>query len=159
MVSVSNGYFDTLGVKVIQGRAFNREDGMAGHEAVLVAAGKVLLAHLPEEEVERVCRAGLTGATKHTITSPDRLREHLSEIRRRGFAVNPGEWHLDACGVAVPLLNHTGYAVAAIGVACSAARFSPEWVERVAPPALDHARDISAALGYRGSSAGRLAIP
>jgi IclR family transcriptional regulator, KDG regulon repressor len=122
------------------------------------AAGKVLLAHLPDEEVERFCCAGLTSATQHTITSPERLREELAEIRRQGFAINRGEWQLEACGIAAPVLDHTGHAVAAIGVACPALRFSPAWVERVAPPALDHARDISAALGYRGSSAGWLAI-
>ncbi|MGH2598466.1 MAG: IclR family transcriptional regulator [Dehalococcoidia bacterium] len=122
--------------------------------AHLSAAGKVLLAHLPEEEVERFCRTGLAGATQHTITSPDRLREELAEIRRQGFAINRGEWHPDACGVAVPVLDATGYAIAAIGVACPASRFSSAWVEQVTLPALDHARDISAALGYRGSSAG-----
>jgi len=122
--------------------------------AHLSAAGKVMLAHLPEEEVERFCRAGLAGATRHTITSPDRLREELAEIRRQGFAINRGEWHPDACGIAVPVLDATGHAIAAVGVACPASRFSPAWVERVTPPALDHARNISAALGYRGSSAG-----
>jgi IclR family transcriptional regulator, KDG regulon repressor len=122
------------------------------------AAGKVMLANQPEEEIDRFCRAGLVGATQHTITSPDRLRQELAVIRRQGYAANPGEWHLDACGIAAPVLDNSGYAVAAIGVACPASRFSPAWVERVAPPALDHARDISTALGYRGSSSGWSAI-
>ncbi len=118
------------------------------------AAGKAMLAHLPEEEVERFYRAGLPGATPHTFTSPERLQEELAEIRRQGFAANPGEWHPDACGIAAPVLDQSGYAVAALGVACPASRYSPAWVERVAPPAVHHAREVSAALGYRGSSAG-----
>lgn len=122
------------------------------------AAGKAMLAHRPEADVEGFCQRGLPGATPHTITTPERLRQELTEIRRQGFAINRGEWHPDACGIAAPVLDHFGYAVAAIGVACPAARFSPAWVERMTAPALDHARDISAALGYRGAPAGWLGV-
>jgi len=35
-VTIDRGYFDTLGVRLVRGRAFTDEDGMAGHEAVIV---------------------------------------------------------------------------------------------------------------------------
>jgi IclR family acetate operon transcriptional repressor len=117
-----------------------------------------MLAHLPDEEVQRYCAGELVGATHHTITSPELLWQELAAIRRRGYATNPGEWHPDACGIAAPVLDNAGYAVAAIGVACPAARFTPAWVERVAPPATEHAREVSSALGYRGPSSGWPAI-
>jgi putative ABC transport system permease protein len=36
MVSVSAGYFDTLGVRIVRGRAFVETDGTPGHESALV---------------------------------------------------------------------------------------------------------------------------
>lgn len=36
MVAVSDGYFRTLGVRVIQGREFQRDDGLPGHESAIV---------------------------------------------------------------------------------------------------------------------------
>ena len=32
MVSVGAGYFDTLGVRLVRGRAFDDADGLPGHE-------------------------------------------------------------------------------------------------------------------------------
>jgi putative ABC transport system permease protein len=36
VVSVSAGYFDTLGMKMVRGRTFNDSDGTPGHETVLI---------------------------------------------------------------------------------------------------------------------------
>jgi putative ABC transport system permease protein len=36
MVAVSSRYFETLGLRVARGRDFNRDDGLPGHEAVIV---------------------------------------------------------------------------------------------------------------------------
>jgi len=36
MVGITAGYFDTLGVGLVRGRDFRRDDGLAGHEAVIV---------------------------------------------------------------------------------------------------------------------------
>jgi DNA-binding IclR family transcriptional regulator len=122
------------------------------------AAGKAMLAYQPDDEVERYCAGGIVGATPNTITSAEQLTHELAEIRELGYAVNRGEWHPTACGIAVPLLDHTGHAVAAIGVVCPASRFSQEFIDRVAQPALSHAREISRALGHREPQATWLAI-
>jgi DNA-binding IclR family transcriptional regulator len=117
------------------------------------AAGKVMLAYQDAAEVESYCARDLVAATSATITAPDRLMSELAEIRRLGFAVNRGEWAPEVCGLAVPVLNRVGCAVAAIGVACRADRFSPAWVMSAVEPALEHARDVSRALGYQESPA------
>jgi hypothetical protein len=36
MVAVSDRYFDTLAIPVLRGRPFNRDDGLPGHESVIV---------------------------------------------------------------------------------------------------------------------------
>ena len=45
------------------------------------ASGKALLAFSPPGVVNRVIAAGLPAFTRHTITSPDVLRQRLSVIR------------------------------------------------------------------------------
>jgi predicted permease len=49
VVSVSAGYFDTLGVKVIRGRTFNDADGTPGHESAVVNQRFVAM-HFPGED-------------------------------------------------------------------------------------------------------------
>ena len=45
------------------------------------ASGKALLAFSPPYVIDRVIAAGLPAFTRHTITSPDVLRQRLSVIR------------------------------------------------------------------------------
>jgi DNA-binding IclR family transcriptional regulator len=116
------------------------------------AAGKVMLAYRSEAAVDAYCARGLVTATPYSIASPDVLKLEIAEIRSQGYAVNRGEWHVESCGIAVPLRDQSGEAVAAIGVACHASRFSDGFVRRVSDPALIHAREISRALGYKEPS-------
>jgi len=54
-----------------------------------VAAGKAMLAHLPEERVgEIVDRRGLERLTEHTITDRKTLVGALERTRERGYALN-----------------------------------------------------------------------
>jgi len=36
VVSISSGYFDTLGMRLVRGRSFNDTDGTPGHESAIV---------------------------------------------------------------------------------------------------------------------------
>jgi putative ABC transport system permease protein len=49
MVSVSAGYFDTLGVRIVRGRTFDAADGTRGHESALVNQQFVTM-HFPGED-------------------------------------------------------------------------------------------------------------
>jgi DNA-binding IclR family transcriptional regulator len=56
------------------------------------AAGKVLLAHQPEERVDRIIEKwGLPKITSNTITDKNELRAELEQIREGGIAVNDEE--------------------------------------------------------------------
>lgn len=80
------------------------------------SSGLVLLAHAPSELQERMLSAPMEAYTPHTITSGRRLRETLSEVRRRGFSWCPGHIHEEALGVAVPVRDRRGNVVASLGV-------------------------------------------
>jgi len=58
------------------------------------ASQKVLLAYLPDEDVERVIAAGLEHLCHATITDPQQLRDELATIRRRGWASSYEETNL-----------------------------------------------------------------
>jgi putative ABC transport system permease protein len=49
VVSVSAGYFDTLGVRLVRGRTFNDADGTPGHESAIVNQRFVAM-HFPGED-------------------------------------------------------------------------------------------------------------
>jgi DNA-binding IclR family transcriptional regulator len=80
------------------------------------SSGLVLLAHGPRELQEKVLAGPLPAFTAHTITTPDRLRRVLADVRRDGHAYCPGHIHPDALGVAVPVRDTRGAVVAAVAV-------------------------------------------
>jgi hypothetical protein len=62
VLSVSDEYFETLGLEMSRGRAFNRADGTSGSEAAIVNERFVAL-HLPEgDPMGRQVRVGFEGA-------------------------------------------------------------------------------------------------
>lgn len=79
--------------------------------------GKAMMAYLPEDELERVLAHNpLVRCTPNTITDPDKLREELANIRRRGYATDVEEETPGAKCVGVSIRDNTGYPVAALSV-------------------------------------------
>jgi IclR family transcriptional regulator, KDG regulon repressor len=81
------------------------------------AGQKVLLAFMPQEEVERILSRPLAKLCDATIDDPDQLREELRTIREQGWASSFEETNIGVWGLSMALLDHQGHAVAAIGVA------------------------------------------
>jgi len=89
------------------------------------ASSKVLLAYLPEDEIERVVAAsGLPRVCRNTITNGARLLRHLEEIRRAGYALSCEETDEGAAGVASAVLRPDTQVVAALGIAGPLGRFT-----------------------------------
>ncbi len=110
-----------------------------------VAAGKVLLASLPEREVLRFVRRGLTRFTEHTITELEPLLEELARIRRRGYATAFGEFDQGLNAVAAPVHDARGSVVAAVDVWGPAFRVTPRRV----PELVQQVREAAAAVSVR----------
>lgn len=69
------------------------------------AAGKVILAHLPDERVEEIIDAhGLEPITEHTITDIGELRAELDQIRDNGYAVDADQQVVGVSIIAAPVL-------------------------------------------------------
>jgi DNA-binding IclR family transcriptional regulator len=78
--------------------------------------------------------ADLSRFTDHTITDPLRLFDEFAQIRRRGYAVNRGEWQHDVYGLAAPIFVGTSRTVVgSIGLSGPANRFGQEATRRFIP--------------------------
>jgi DNA-binding IclR family transcriptional regulator len=78
------------------------------------AAGKTLLAYLPESEIDRRLHLTLGRYTPRTVTDPRRLRRELASIRRQGWAQDKGEYSPSIHAFAAPVLSSEGAALAAL---------------------------------------------
>jgi DNA-binding IclR family transcriptional regulator len=80
------------------------------------SSGMVLLAAAPGDVLERVLAGPLRAYTDCSVTDPRRLRRVLADVRRQGYAYNPGHVHPEATGIAAPVRDGTGAVVAAVSV-------------------------------------------
>jgi DNA-binding IclR family transcriptional regulator len=94
------------------------------------AAGKAVLAALPDDEVDAVLSAPLDARTAQTIVDVDELRRQLAEVRERGFATTRHEAWPDVGGVAAAVVDSAGRAVGALSVTLPMHRLTDEIVAR-----------------------------
>jgi IclR family pca regulon transcriptional regulator len=95
--------------------------------AFTAAAGRVLLAAKPDENVEALLKATrIEKLTQHTIVKPRELLGVIRKARTDGYAINREELEEGLVGVAVPLRNRAGQVVASLNASTNAARRSNE---------------------------------
>lgn len=81
------------------------------------AAGKVILAHMPEEQVyEIIERHGLPERTANTITDSEELFEELAEVREQGYAINNEETDRKVKAIAAPILSQDDTIIGALAI-------------------------------------------
>ena len=80
------------------------------------AQGKVALAFSPEANIERVLAQPLERTTPNTITDPDRFREHLALVRKRGWATAANESAIGLNALAFPLFDEMGAVVGSVAI-------------------------------------------
>jgi len=114
------------------------------------ASSKVLMAYLPEEEIQAIIQdKGLPRLCRNTITDPNDLRAEMAKIRELGYAESREETDPGAWGIATPIYGHDGHVVAAIGIAGPSSRFTGELVKRYVALCCQGARRISTLLGSK----------
>jgi len=115
------------------------------------ASSKILMAYLGEEDWERIiAREGLRRYTASTITQVRKLKAHLRDIRKKGYAVSDQEVDRDVRAVAAPILNGAGELVAGLSVAGPAYRINLQKVDRMRSLVVKGAMKISSMMGYNG---------
>lgn len=116
--------------------------------AYCTSMGKALLAHLPEDELQRLIeRTRFARLTHNTPGSPQALAAELQRVRESGFAVNDEELAVGLRSVAAPVFRND-HPAAAVNIAVPTTRYSrDDMVLRLVPPLLDTVRTISKLLG------------
>jgi DNA-binding IclR family transcriptional regulator len=116
-------------------------------EAYCSGLGKVLLAALPDEEVDSFVLDGeLIALTPNTITAPAALRAELKKVRQRGFAVDDREHQANMRCIAVPVRERDGRVVAALSATDAAERMTPQRQDEVRALLFEAARRLGAKL-------------
>jgi DNA-binding IclR family transcriptional regulator len=126
-----------VGLAVLEGTEVVYLDILAGRNAPLLpqragqrwpahasCSGKAILAFADEAALEAALTAPLREFTPLTITDPETLRGELDEIRRRGAAFDRRESFNNVAGVAAPVFDYAGRAVAAVSISGVAGRIN-----------------------------------
>jgi DNA-binding IclR family transcriptional regulator len=132
-----------------------------GHQAVHVrselgarrplhatSVGKAYLAGLaPEHREQTIARLPMQAFTKATVCDRDRLREAVTEARRRGWAEEHGEFDAGSTCFGAPVLDQSGAVVAAISIAGPTDRMDAAR-DPFGPLVAETAAALSRRLGY-----------
>lgn len=105
--------------------------------AFCTSMGRVLLAALPETEVELLLAARpLQSRTEFTVTKPAAVMQRIAQVRAKGFAVIDQEVEIGLRSIAVPILDARGRVVAALNLGLPARAEKAQALESRYLPAL-----------------------
>ncbi len=114
------------------------------------AAGKAIAANLPSKErSEIIDRLELTRSTPATITSRRKLRAHLEEVRKRGYALNEEEETVGIHGIAAAVFGHHGDVVASICITIPSYRVEASKLPLYGAAVIEAANAVSRQMGFR----------
>ncbi len=104
--------------------------------AIATAMGRTQIAALPPEDWDRYIGETPSAYTPRTETDPARLRAMLQTIRAQGFAIVDQELSPGLLAAAVPIRDHQGRVIAALGTSEGAGRLDPAGIEKMHVPLL-----------------------
>ncbi|MEJ2016577.1 MAG: IclR family transcriptional regulator, partial [Limibacillus sp.] len=118
--------------------------------AYAVATGKALLAEQNEALFDRF-EGALEAYTKLTVVEVPALKREARKVREQGYAINRGEWRAGVGGVASPVFDGAGQAIAALGISGPTERLTPAKMKQQGPFVRSVAQELSRAMGHQGS--------
>lgn len=110
--------------------------------------GKALLAFSSSDLIDSICSGELEARTAQTITTADRLKEDLEQIRARGYSLDDVENEEGIRCVGAPIFGHDGLPIAAISLAGPANRITIDSISHLGPMVAEAALDVSYRLGF-----------
>jgi IclR family transcriptional regulator, KDG regulon repressor len=119
-----------------------------------VATGKAILAFLPPAKLAEI--AGSQRAVARDAFRRQAFIAELEQIRRRGHAINRGEWEKSVGAIAAPIFDAQGDAVASIGIILPAHRLTAAKAAQMGSWSASAAAEISRKLGH--GAAGRASV-
>lgn len=112
----------------------------ARYPAYATSLGRVLLAGLPDEALEKYLKtARPTPLTSKTITDPSALREEVLRVREAGYATTVDQLDYGITALAVPIRDMQGRTIAALNTSGYTGIVTPETLVAERLPALRQA--------------------
>jgi IclR family pca regulon transcriptional regulator len=113
--------------------------------AYCTSMGRVLLAYLPTEQLESyLAKVDLIPHTTRTVSSVEKLRLALRNVRRNGYALVDQEYEVGLRSLAVPVYASSGRVVATVNLSGNAPRLSVlEMQSRYLTPLRNAANELS----------------
>jgi len=119
---------------------------MIGREIPLycTAAGRAMLAYLPQDEVEKILQiSGMKKYMKKTTVDKNELYENLAEVRDKGYAIEKEEFEELINAVGIPILNKENRPVASVSVVGPIMRFTDDKIKECIPFLLEKSKEMS----------------
>lgn len=118
------------------------------HHTYQSASVQVFLAQLPAGAVQQLFEQRLIGGPCDA-GPPDGLPGELDRVRDRGYAINDGQTSVEEVGIAAPVYDHRGAAVAAVLLSAPRYRVAAGMLDPLGKAVAGTAKEISGRLGYR----------
>lgn len=117
--------------------------------AYCVSTGMALLSCQTDEEIKRRISGELLAYTDLTETAPEKIKEELEKVVKRGYAYNPGAYREGVGGIAAPICDGGGVVWGAIGYCMPTYRMEQGKLMDWAKAVKREAGRIAQELGYR----------
>jgi len=112
-------------------------------------SGKALLAHLPEENIDTYIKeTKLEKLGPNTITDPDKLKEHLKQIKNDGYAISFEERITGSVSIGAPIFDYTRNVIASISVSGPISRFPKDKIQLYISLVKEETLKISSLMGF-----------
>jgi IclR family acetate operon transcriptional repressor len=141
---------EAICVQAVDGTRLIRMHAFVGKRtpAHASALGKVLLAHMPDAEIDALTAGrGLVRFTPHTLTDPAALREELHRVRSQGWALDNEEMEIGLRCLGAPITDHSGRPCACVAISAPISRMDPDRVAELVTEVKATAMRISRMLG------------
>jgi len=145
-------YGNAVYVQIAEGEGAVSTGGRIGQRRPMLhatAAGKSILAHIPESRVDEIIeRQGLPEFTVNTITDRENLEEELEEIRERGYAINNEERIIGMRALGAPINHPVDDTIGTISIAGPAHRIQGELVSELSDQVMAVQNEIELDIQY-----------
>ena len=145
-------YLEKLESQSVRARSFRLSSQVGLTRPMYCSAvGKVILAYLPQSEVEEIWNnSNIERRTEYTITTLDALWPELELIRSRGYALDNEENELGIRCIAVPVFDYHDTPQYALSVSTLLSRMPDERLAELSAQLLSTSREMSQVLGCTG---------
>ncbi|RBW69804.1 IclR family transcriptional regulator [Bacillus taeanensis] len=144
---------EVIYIEKLEGSETLRTHSQVGKRAPMhcTSVGKVILAHLPENEVLSILeRKGLPKHTENTIVTKEDLFAELVKIKEQGYGTEIEENEPGITCIAAPIFNNRGEIAAAVSVSGPTIRMSSTIMNEMKDKIIEVTQSISRRLGYLG---------